>query len=506
MMEWLHRFVLQPVTEVYFLKALLGGSVVAMVCSVVGCLVILRRMAFLGDALSHAMIAGVVSGYLFMKVLFGVEANVPAMLIGSLIAAVITVALIGFVSRASRLKRDTVIGIMYCGVFAFGIVLLTIFQHYVHIDIMHFIMGDILGISDADLWLTVIIAATVLSVIILFYRYFQITSFDAVMAASIGIPVMLFEMILTTCMSFVVVSAVTMVGVILAVGLLITPAATAYLLTDRLNRMMLLSALFGLTSVLGGLYLSVWLNAASGVSIMLFCSLQFLVVLVTAPRYGVLANWQRRRNLIPLALKEDILREILKVEGDTIRVAPLAAAVANDPLRIKRTLQALADEGLLTLRHDRVTLTDEGRVQSRKIMRAHRLWETYLQRVGTPLAAIHGHAHQLEHLHDETTVDFIDDLLGHPIRDPHGALIPDDFLDATQGQIASVSLLRSGRHGIVRFVHRSAADRTELCVGDNIRMGDRADGERTWTLLRDDGREFHLDHQTADAVLVQIRD
>jgi manganese/iron transport system permease protein/iron/zinc/copper transport system permease protein len=505
MTEWLHDFLLAPLTEVYFLKALIGGSVVAMVCSVVGCLVILRRMAFLGDALSHAMIAGVVGGYLFMKVLFGVEANVPAMLIGSLIAAVVTVALIGFVSRASRLKRDTVIGIMYCGIFAFGIVLLTIFQQYVHIDIMHFIMGDILGISDTDLWLTVIVAATVLTVIILFFRYFQITSFDAVMAASIGIPVMLFEYILTTCMSFVVVSAVSMVGVILSVGLLITPAATAYLLTDRLNRMMVLSAVFGFTSVVGGMYLSVWLDAASGVSIMLFCSVQFMAVLITAPRYGVLANWRRRRRMIPQVLMEDILRAILKEEPDGIGVGQLANTVHEEASRVSRALRSMSTDGLLNLRNNRVLLTDPGRVEAKKIMRAHRLWETYLQHVGTPLPDIHGRAHQLEHLHDEKTVDFIDDLLGHPLHDPHGSPIPDDFLDTTEGQIASVSLLRSGRHGTIRYVHGQAAERTDLKPGDNIRMGDRADDGETWTIVRDDGKEFQLDHETADAILIQIQ-
>ena len=505
MMEWLNSFLLEPLTEVYFLKALIGGSVVAMVCSVVGCLVILRRMAFLGDALSHAMIAGVVSGYLFMKVLFDVEANVPAMLIGSLIAAVVTVALIGFVSRASRLKRDTVIGIMYCGIFAFGIVLLSVFQQYVHIDIMHFIMGDILGISDTDLWLTVIVAATVLTVIILFYRYFQITSFDAVMAASIGIPVMLFEYILTTCMSFVVVSAVSMVGVILSVGLLITPAATAYLLTDRLNRMMFLSAFFGLTSVVGGMYLSVWLNAASGVSIMLFCSVQFMMVLVLAPHYGVLANWRRRRNMIPQVLMEDILRAILKEAPEAITFNQLAKAVNEEPSQINRALRSMSDDELLILQNERVTLTDKGQVQSKRILRAHRLWETYLQRIGTPLPDIHEQAHQLEHIHDEETVDFIDDLLGHPLHDPHGSLIPDDFLDTPQGQIASVSLLRTGRRGTICFVHGIAADQIELKPGDNIRMGKRADDALTWTIVREDGKEFQLDHETADAILIQIQ-
>jgi len=162
---------------------------------------------------------------------------------------VITVASIGFVARVSRIKDDTAIGIMYTGVFAAGVVLVSVFRNHIHIDLMHFIMGDVLGVADHDLWVSVLAASLVLSVIVLFFRQFQLTTFDPVMAATIGMPVVLIDYALTTCVSLVVVSAVSMVGVILVVGLLITPAASAYLLSDRLDRMMVLAALFGVTSV-----------------------------------------------------------------------------------------------------------------------------------------------------------------------------------------------------------------------------------------------------------------
>ncbi len=149
------------------------------------------------------------------------------MLIGSLIAAMLTVFMIGFVAKVSRIKEDTSIGIMYTGIFAAGVVLVSVFSKYIHIDIVHFIMGDILGISDTDMIVSSIVSAVVLSIIILLFRYFKLTSFDPVMAASIGIPVLFFKYLFTGCVSLVVVSAVSMVGVILVVGLLITPAATA---------------------------------------------------------------------------------------------------------------------------------------------------------------------------------------------------------------------------------------------------------------------------------------
>ena len=213
----MYELFIAPLTETYFQKALIGGSIVAVVAGVVGCLVVLRRMAFLGDALSHAMIAGVAGGYLVMKLLFSLEAHAPGMLLGSLIAAVTTVALISFVSRISRVKEDTAIGIMYTGIFALGVVAVSIFRHYIHIDLMHFIMGDILGVADTDLWVSAFVAALVLTILILFFRHFQIATFDPIMAASIGLPVLFLEYLLSTCVSLVVVSAVSMVGVILLV-------------------------------------------------------------------------------------------------------------------------------------------------------------------------------------------------------------------------------------------------------------------------------------------------
>ncbi len=505
MTDWLYQTFGIHLTQTYFLKALIGGSIVACVCGVVGCLVILRRMAFLGDALSHAMIAGVVCGYLFMKLAFGIEANAPAMLIGSIIAAGITVALIGFVSKASRLKEDTVIGIMYCGIFALGIVILSIFQKHVHIDIMHFIMGDILGIGDSDMWLTVIVAVIVLTVIILFFRFFQITSFDPIMAASIGIPVLLFDYILTTCMSFVVVSAVSMVGVILSVGLLITPAATAYLLTDRLNRMMIIAAISGVTSVIGGLYLSVWLNAAGGVSIMLFCTLQFIAVLIFAPRYGLMADWLRRKRLVPQQLLEDILRSVHKLGGENVPISNIANSIKVELGKVKKAITSMISEGLLDKQNSQVTLTGKGQLHSKRMMRSHRLWESYLKHVGMEMEKIHDQAEQLEHIHDEETVDYIDDKLGHPTKDPHGEEIPEDFIHTPKGEIAPVSLLRTGRHAEIQRIKDNTID-IQLTPGEMISLGERQDNGATWVVIREDGEQIYLNHKQADAILVKTID
>jgi manganese/iron transport system permease protein/iron/zinc/copper transport system permease protein len=412
-----------PLTETYFQKAMIGGSIVAVVAGVVGCLVVLRRMAFLGDALSHAMIAGVAGGYLVMKMLFGYEAHAPGMLLGSLIAAITTVALISFVSRVSRIKEDTTIGIMYTGIFALGVVAVSIFRHYIHIDLMHFIMGDILGVADTDLWVSAFTAVIVLSIIILFFRHFQIATFDPVMAASIGLPVLFLDYVLTTCVSLVVVSAVSMVGVILVVGLLITPAATAYLLSDRLDRMMILSGIFGVTSVVGGLYLCVWLDSAGGGAIMLFCTLQFLIVLAVAPKYGLLARWLRLKRLIPQQVVEDVLTTILRNDGVT-PVSVIRTYVDCHAQGLSKALKRMVQDGMLLESEAGFELTEDGRREADKVLRAHRLWEAYLAQIGTPQEKLHTKAHKLEHIREGGTVDYLDEKLGNPREDPHGKVIP----------------------------------------------------------------------------------
>ena len=421
-MEFLLQAFWAPLTETYFQKALIGGCMVAIVAGVVGCLVVLRRMAFLGDALSHAMIAGVAGGYLVMKLLFGIEAHAFGMLLGSLLAAVLTVALIGLVSRISRIKEDTAIGIMYTGVFALGVVVVSIFRSYIHIDLMHFILGDILGVADTDLWAGAIVSALVLTILILFFRHFQLATFDPVMAASIGLPVLLLDYALTTCVSLVVVSAVSMVGVILVVGLLITPAATAYLLCDRLDKMMALAALFGVTSVIGGLYLCVWLDSAGGGAVMLFCTLQFLVVLVVAPRYGLLARWLRLRRLVPQQVVEDVLTTILRHEGET-HLSVIRQYVQH-PVNLAKALRQMDQDGLISASGGGYRLTETGTKEARQVLRAHRLWESYLESIGTPHEELHSTADRMEHMRAGGTVDYLDEKLGQPARDPHGHQIP----------------------------------------------------------------------------------
>jgi manganese/iron transport system permease protein/iron/zinc/copper transport system permease protein len=506
MAQSLYDVIVMPWTQTFFQKAFIGGSMIAIVCGVVGCLVILQRMAFLGDALSHAMIAGVGCGYLFMKSIFGVEAYTPAMLLGSLIAAIITVLMIGIVSRLSRIKEDSAIGIVYTGIFAAGVVLVSIFRDDIHIDLMHFIMGDVLAINDQDLWVAAFVASVVISIIILFFRYFQLVTFDKVMAMSIGVSIALVEYTLTVCMSLIVVSAVSMVGVILVVGLLITPAASAYLLTDRLQKMMVLAALFGVTSILGGLYLSVWLDSAGGGAIMVFCTLQFFVVLILAPRYGLLSAWRRRLRFVPQELMDDILRFMLRFFPASASLTSIHKEISRPRAEVDRALNRLAHDGFIGLAEGGAHLTPSGQEKATHLQRAHRLWESYLLHTGVPQEEIHRKAHYLEHLNEEPSITYIDDLLGHPIRDPHGSLIPGALTASSSSQAVSLSLLREGaRARVVAIDSLSIGVAAGLRPNELVVVGPRRDQERIWVILRENGEELELDHAAADAIKVALQ-
>jgi manganese/iron transport system permease protein/iron/zinc/copper transport system permease protein len=504
MIDTLYQLVLEPLLHhTYFAKALLAGSLVAMVCGVIGCFIILRRMAFLGDAIAHAMLAGVTAGYLFMQIAFGKDAHAPAMLVGSILAGFVTVAMIGFVSKATRIKDDTAIGIMYTGIFALGGVLASLFSDRIHIDLLHFVMGQVLAVGNTDLWMMAVVTAIVLGLVILFFRHLQLTSFDPIMAASIGIPVVAVNYLLTTCTSLVVVSAVQIVGVILVVGLLVTPAATAYLLSDRLGWMLVVASLFGVTSVVGGLYLSEWIDVATGSAIVVFSTFQFLVVLIVAPRYGLVAGTLRRRALVPQRLAEDVLGYLSRCIEKPVPVASVLANVDGRSDQIRRALRSLERGELIDVKGDGLRLTKEGRREASRLLRAHRLWETYLEHVGTPSDQLHAQAHLLEHASDEATIDYLDDKLGHPLHDPHGAMIPEDFVDLVPGAEVKASLLREGRAATISGLAPQARS-TSLRVGMRITAGPRQDEGRQWTFVLDDKRQIVLDHATADAVTVRL--
>ena len=450
------------------------------------------------------MLAGVIGGYLIMKLIFGSEANLGGMLIGAILAGVVTVALIGFVTRVSRIKQDTAIGIMYTGIFAAGAfaVSLKSVGSLIHIDIYHFIVGSVLSVSNSELWLIAIVTSFVLSMVLLFYRPLQVTSFDPVMAASIGVPVLAVDYLLTACTSLVVVSGVRVAGVILVVALIITPAATAYLLSDRLDRMISISAVIAAVGYWVGFYLAILFGASPGSSIVVTMTLLFMFVLVVAPRYGLLADWMRKANTIPQEILEDILGEIWRVKVQRMSMTELLKKVESPNRKIRSAISALIRQDYLDENENVLMLTEKGQREASRLVRAHRLWETYLTRTSTPEKEIHTKAHRLEHISDEATVDYLDDKLGHPLIDPHGSEIPEDVTKQGSQRQFRASLLRTGDKAEVCEIARAATG-IELAIGQHVTAGDRSEDGNTWT-LDCEGKTLQLSHDQADAVFVRL--
>jgi len=280
MVEWL----LEPLAYPFMQRGLAAAVVVGIVCAVVGAFVVLRGMAFFGDALAHTILPGVALGYLISG---GARAS---LFWWALAASIISALGIGAISRNTQIKEDTAIGIIFAGMFALGIAMISTVRSYA-VDLSHFLFGDVLGVSAQSLWLTGVFSAVVLLVIFALYKEFLTLSFDPVLAATLRMPVSLLNNLLLVLIAVTVAVSLQTVGVALVVALLVTPAATAYLLTKRLPMMMALAALIAALSGVVGLYLSYYLGIASGAAIVLTATLLFFAVFVFAPERGLI--WQR---------------------------------------------------------------------------------------------------------------------------------------------------------------------------------------------------------------------
>jgi ABC-type Mn2+/Zn2+ transport system permease subunit len=276
-------FFLEPLRYSFFERGLTVGIMLGMVCGVLGCFVVLRGMAFIGDAMAHAILPGVVIAYL----------SGVSIVAGAFGAGLITAILISAISRTAQVKEDTAIGIVFTGAFALGIVLISRVQGYMR-DLSHFLFGNILGIAPSDVLFTAATAVFVLICLALWYRDLLVSSFDATHAQAIGIRLGRLHLGLMALLALTVVAGIQAVGVVLIAALLITPAATARLLTDRLSVMIGLAALLGSGAALIGLYTSYSISIASGGAIVLTSTLLFVLALVFAPKRGLIVRYRRR--------------------------------------------------------------------------------------------------------------------------------------------------------------------------------------------------------------------
>lgn len=263
-------------------KALITSVMVGIICGVIGSFIILRGMALMGDAISHAVLPGVAISYMLGINYF----------YGAVVTGVLTAVGIGFINQHSRIKSDASIGIMFSAAFALGIILITMARSAT--DLTQILFGNVLSVRTSDMWLTIIVGCIVIVVVVLFFKELLVSSFDETMAAVYGLKTRFIHYGIMVLLTLVTVASLQTVGVILVVSLLVTPASTTYLLTNRLSMMVVLSSFFGALSAVIGLYFSFIYNLPSGPVIALVATVLFILAFAFSPKQGVF--WRMLKN------------------------------------------------------------------------------------------------------------------------------------------------------------------------------------------------------------------
>ena len=268
----MHNFI-EGLFEFHFLQnALVSAVVFGAVAGILGCFIILRGMSLMGDAISHAVLPGVALSYILGINFF----------IGALVFGLLASFLIAFINQNSTVKGDTAIGITFSSFLALGVILIGVAKSST--DLFHILFGNILAVQDVDLIITLVVSLIVFIVILAYFKELQVTSFDPIFAQSAGMNVQFYHYLLMFLLALVSITAMQSVGTVMIVALLITPAATAYLYSNRLKTMLILAAIFGSLSSVLGLFIGYTFNIAIGSTIVLTSAALFVVSFIISPK------------------------------------------------------------------------------------------------------------------------------------------------------------------------------------------------------------------------------
>jgi manganese/iron transport system permease protein len=268
-------FLLSPLAYDFFVRALVASALVGVACAVIGSFVVLKGMSFIGDAVSHAAFPGIVIAYML---------GLP-IIIGGAVASIVTALGIGALTRRSGLRSDSIIGVLFAGMFALGVALFSSIPNYVG-DLFHFLFGDVLGISVADLLALSLLVLILLVVVRILWKELLFATFDPLGAGAAGLPVRRLDDLLLILIAVTIVISLQAVGIVLVVAMITTPAATAQMLVQRFGKMISTAALIGVVSAVAGLYLSYAFDLASGAAIVLVETALFLLVLLLTSLRG----------------------------------------------------------------------------------------------------------------------------------------------------------------------------------------------------------------------------
>ena len=363
--------------------ALLGSIFLGLSCGLLGSFLVVRKMALVGDALSHAVLPGVALGFLW-----NLSKDPLAIFIGATVAGLLGTFFVSAITRTTRLKEDAALGLVLASFFAAGICLVSMIQRLPtgnKSGIDKFLFGQAAALGADDVTLMGIVTGIIAVLIVAFYKELQATSFDAAFAKASGLPAGWIHHGLMFLLAAAVVIALQAVGVVLVSAMLITPAAAAYLLTDRLHRLVLLAAVFGVLAGVSGAFLSfVGPSLPTGPLMVLGASAVFTMAFLFGPRHGVLARWWRRRSGAARTRRENTLKSMFHVweagafRTEGITLTELAERRRETLEEVQRLGANLIRHGLATQSGDVLYFTPAGKLRAGEIVRNHRLWELYL--------------------------------------------------------------------------------------------------------------------------------
>jgi len=412
------------------LFVVLGTMILGASAAIVGCFSFLRKRALVGDAIAHSILPGVCLAFMVSG-----SKNPLYLIIGAFITGWLSLLLIDAITRTTKLKSDTAIGIILSVFFGVGILLLTSIQHSGNASqagLDKFLFGKAASLTKDDVYIFGTIALILIAVVILFYKEFKLISFNPDYAKVIGLPVRFLEFMLATITVLAVAVGIQAVGVVLMAALLITPASGARFWTDKLSVMILIATAFGAISGFLGSYISYIAPAMpTGPWIVMCLSMLTIGSIWFAPRTGMLAKFRVQKENQRKILIENVLKlfyHLGEKDGTFKKQRSTSVLLASRDLRIKelnRGLHLLKKEHWLRKKGDNWLITQSGLNEAKRIIKLHRLWEMYLnQRLKLEPDHVHNDAEAIEHIITPELEKQLEKELNYPTKDPHESIIP----------------------------------------------------------------------------------
>jgi len=420
-----------PELSVVDMWIVVTGAATNVACALVGCFLVLRRMSLMGDAISHAVLPGLVIAFLFSGSL-----NIVPLFLGAAAMGLLTTFLTQSLHQYARVPSDASMGVVFTSLFALGVVLVKKYVSGLHFDVACVYAGALEYVPFAEpifglprpLFTTLVVLVVNLAVLVLLWKELKVSSFDENLASTMGFSATAMHYLLMMLVAMTTVASFEAVGSILVVAMLIVPAATAHLLCDRLGVMVFLSAVVGVAAAVLGYAAGSWLDTNYAGMMTVAVGVLYGLAVLFSPRYGLINALVRNVRMSLKVMRDDLLAMLYRVE-ELAREKPLSPANARRAVGggwlAQWGLAGLVRSGQIASTDDRLQLTDTGREVARSLVRSHRLWETYLvEHLGMPLDHVHEPAHRVEHFIDEQLRRELEAKVDAAAGDPHGREIP----------------------------------------------------------------------------------